>query len=54
MQIGDCVIETEMGSVDIGLRSQLHQIEMALVGGVSAANGDAEAFPRPREVEVGA
>jgi flagellar assembly protein FliH len=54
MQIGDCVIETEMGSVDIGLRSQLHQMEMALVGGVSAANGDAEAFPHPRGVEVGA
>jgi flagellar biosynthesis/type III secretory pathway protein FliH len=54
MQIGDCVIETEMGSVDIGLRSQLHQIEMALVGGVSAAEGDAETFPRPREGEVGA
>ena len=54
MQIGDCVIETEMGSVDIGLHSQLHQIEMALVGGVSADNGDAEVFPRPREREVDA
>ncbi len=54
MQIGDCVIETEMGSVDLGLRSQLHQMEMALVDGVSAAKGDTEAFPRPREGEVGA
>ena len=54
MQIGDCVIETEMGSVDLGLRSQLHQMEMALVDGVSAAKGDTEAFPRPREGGVGA
>ncbi len=54
MQIGDCVIETEMGSVDLGLHSQLHQMDMALVDGVSAANGDAEVFPRPREGAVGA
>ncbi len=27
---GDCSIETEMGSVDLGLRAQLHQVENAL------------------------
>jgi len=27
MRLGDCRIETEMGSVDIGIRAQLSEIE---------------------------
>jgi flagellar biosynthesis/type III secretory pathway protein FliH len=27
MRLGDCVIETELGSVDLGIRSQLGEIE---------------------------
>jgi flagellar assembly protein FliH len=27
MRLGDCVIETEQGSVDLGIRSQLGEIE---------------------------
>jgi flagellar assembly protein FliH len=30
MHAGDCAIETDMGSVDLGLPAQLHQIEWAL------------------------
>jgi flagellar assembly protein FliH len=30
MQAGDCAIETDMGSVDLGLPAQLHQIEYSL------------------------
>jgi flagellar assembly protein FliH len=35
MQLGDCSIETEMGSVDLGLNAQLHESERIL-------------FPNPR------
>jgi flagellar assembly protein FliH len=31
MLAGDCAIETDMGSVDLGLPAQLHQIENALL-----------------------
>jgi flagellar biosynthesis/type III secretory pathway protein FliH len=27
MQLGDCALETELGSVDLGLRGQLGEIE---------------------------
>jgi flagellar assembly protein FliH len=27
MRLGDCVVETELGSVDLGIRSQLGEIE---------------------------
>jgi len=27
MRLGDCAIETEMGSVDLGIRAQLGEIE---------------------------
>lgn len=30
MQLGDCVIESEMGSVDLGLGTQIHAIQHAL------------------------
>ena len=34
MHAGDCAIETDMGSVDLGLPAQLHQIEWALFDGI--------------------
>jgi flagellar assembly protein FliH len=37
MQLGDCVIETELGSVDLGIRSQLGEIER---GFFDRAGGD--------------
>jgi flagellar biosynthesis/type III secretory pathway protein FliH len=52
MQLGDCRIETEMGSVDLGLFPQLHQMEMALLEGVSATTTDASAFPLSPEREI--
>jgi len=48
MRLGDCVIETELGSVDLGIRSQLGEIERGffdragggrMVPGVVAAVG---------------
>jgi flagellar assembly protein FliH len=41
MRLGDCVIETEMGSVDLGIRSQLGEIERGFfdrAGGSKASN----------------
>jgi flagellar assembly protein FliH len=52
MQLGDCLIETEMGSVDLGLRAQLHQIELALLDGAPATKADTSADPRPPEHEI--
>jgi flagellar assembly protein FliH len=40
MRLGDCVIETELGSVDLGIRSQLGEIERGFfdrAGGSSAS-----------------
>ncbi len=39
MRLGDCVIETELGSVDLGIRAQLGEIERGFfdrAGGRSA------------------
>jgi flagellar assembly protein FliH len=36
MLLGDCVIETDMGSVDLGLRSQLKEIDRGFFEGVSS------------------
>ncbi|MFP5235416.1 MAG: FliH/SctL family protein [Acidobacteriota bacterium] len=33
MRIGDCVVETELGSVDIGVRAQLREIERGFFDG---------------------
>ena len=52
MQLGDCLIETEMGSVDLGLRAQLHQMEMALLEDVPPTSADTSAYPRPLAHEV--
>lgn len=43
MRLGDCVIETELGSVDIGIRAQLGEIERGFfdrAGGPRGASGD--------------
>lgn len=36
MDAGDCVIETDLGSVDLGLPAQLHQMECSLFDGSPA------------------
>lgn len=38
MQLGDCVIESEMGSVDLGLRAQIHAIQHALFDDASTSD----------------
>lgn len=37
MQLGDCVIESEMGSVDLGLGAQIQAIQLALFDGASTS-----------------
>ncbi|MDR3725833.1 MAG: FliH/SctL family protein [Terracidiphilus sp.] len=41
MRLGDCVIETSMGSVDLGIRSQLGEIERGFFDRTAAASGPA-------------
>ena len=46
MRLGDCVIETEMGTVDLGIRSQLGEIERGFfdrAGGVRSEKVKTEA-----------
>ncbi len=38
MQLGDCVIESEMGSVDLGLGAQIHAIQHALFDDASTSD----------------
>jgi flagellar biosynthesis/type III secretory pathway protein FliH len=45
MRLGECVIETDMGSADLGLRAQLRQIELALLDGTPATKPDIHADP---------
>ncbi|MGA9587948.1 MAG: FliH/SctL family protein [Terracidiphilus sp.] len=54
MQLGDCLIETEMGSVDLGLRAQIRQMEHALLDGdVAPMTDDSQDFRLPeRQVQV--
>jgi len=52
LQLGDCLIETEMGSVDLGLPAQLHQMELALLDAAPTTRRDASPAPRPQENEV--
>ena len=42
MRLGDCVIETEMGSVDLGIRSQLGEIERGFFDRAGGDRGHAE------------
>jgi flagellar assembly protein FliH len=47
MRLGDCAIETELGSVDIGIRAQLGEIERGFfdrAGGPRAASGTGTAI----------
>jgi flagellar biosynthesis/type III secretory pathway protein FliH len=48
MQLGDCLIETEMGSVDLGLDTQLHQMESALLE-IAPADEFANQVPEKQE-----
>jgi flagellar assembly protein FliH len=41
MRLGDCVIETEMGSVDLGVRAQLAEIERGFFDRTGEARGAA-------------
>jgi flagellar assembly protein FliH len=46
MRLGDCVIETELGSVDLGIRAQLSEIERGFFDRAGApASGSAKADP---------
>ena len=42
MRLGDCVIETAMGSVDLGIRSQLGEIERGFFDNTAKGRGPAE------------
>lgn len=48
MRLGDCVFETELGSVDLGIRSQLGEIER----GFFDRAGGPRAQPAPAEREM--
>ena len=48
MRLGDCVIETELGSVDLGIRSQLGEIER---GFFDRAGSMSSSKPKPDAVE---
>ena len=43
MHAGECSIETDMGSVDLGLPAQLHQIESGLFDGARSKVGEVRA-----------
>jgi flagellar assembly protein FliH len=52
MRVGDCVIETELGSVDLGIRSQLGEIERGFfdrAGSTATARG--QGGPNQSELE---
>lgn len=50
MRLGDCVIETELGSVDLGIRSQLGEIERGFFDRAATLRAD----PVPAVVESAA
>jgi flagellar assembly protein FliH len=43
MRLGDCMIETEMGSVDLGIRAQLGEIERGFFDRAGGPRGEAAA-----------
>jgi flagellar biosynthesis/type III secretory pathway protein FliH len=49
MRLGECILETELGSVDLGIRAQLAEIERGFFdragGAVQAGMGPASAMP---------
>ncbi len=52
MHAGDCAIETDMGSVDLGLAAQLHQIERALFDEAPASEEGVRVGPDGNRQEV--
>jgi flagellar assembly protein FliH len=50
MRLGDCAIETELGSVDLGIRSQLGEIERGFFDRAGASKS--EAVPAASETPV--
>jgi len=55
MRLGDCVIETELGSVDLGIRAQLGEIERGFfdrAGGRRAGMAADEASGAEREARA--
>ncbi len=54
MRLGDCTVETELGTVDLGIRSQLGEIERGFfdrAGGLRQEAGQAPAFGRKGEAK---
>jgi hypothetical protein len=51
MRLGDCVIETELGSVDLGIRAQLGEIER---GFFDRAGSVSSSKPRSDTAELAA
>ncbi|MGA2651615.1 MAG: FliH/SctL family protein [Terracidiphilus sp.] len=55
MRLGDCVIETELGSVDLGIRAQLGEIERGFfdrAGGVRKEVGEENGAPGKQAVRA--
>ena len=52
LRLEDCLIETEMGSADLSLRAQLHQMELSLIDAAPASGADRSADPCTEEQEV--
>jgi len=54
MQLGDCVIETELGCVDLGVRAQLAEIERGFFdrAGGQRGSGSAHTLDRGKEVKA--
>jgi len=54
LQLGECVIETEMGSVDLGVSTQLREAERSLFhpSGSSALDGKVSGFNKNSEERV--
>jgi flagellar assembly protein FliH len=45
MRLGDCVVETELGSVDLGIRSQLGEIERGFFDRAGRPRAELELAP---------
>jgi flagellar assembly protein FliH len=54
MLLGDCAIETEMGSVDLGIRAQLGEIERGFFDRAGGAKTSGSKAPAAESVEVAA
>jgi flagellar assembly protein FliH len=54
MLLGDCEIETEMGSVDLGIRAQLGEIERGFFDRAGSASSGVSGAPEAEPVEISA